>query len=139
MKKLPSLLFMLFLGIGAASAGTVTALGADFFGVNILAQPKPTTITLNFAGGPTRTISTSTSTSTFTGYTFNVPLTSMTISSPSGSAAAPDNLVVGKALPEPGTWMLLTAALGFLGLAKLIQRVRLVHRRPRPSYTQPVA
>ena len=111
--------------IGFANGG-VTALGGNFFALNALAQPKGTTIRLNFAGGPTQTITSTTSTSTFTGYTFSSPLTSMTISAQSSILspryATLDNLVVGTAIPEPGSWILLGAGLGLLGIAKFRRR-----------------
>jgi PEP-CTERM motif len=103
-------------------SGDVTAVGGDFFAVNLVAQPKSATITLNFAGGPSETITSTTSTTAFTGFTFEKPLTSMTITPQSSILAARyaalDNLVIGTAAPEPGTWMLLSAGVGLMALAR---------------------
>ncbi len=97
----------------------VSAIGADFYAVNWLAQAVAATDTLTFSDGSVRTISTTTSTTTFTGYTFSAPITWMTISS-GGQYAALDEFTVGT--PEPGTWTLLGAGMGLLAWAKRRRR-----------------
>jgi hypothetical protein len=95
------------------TSGVVTALGADFFAVNLAAQPASTTVTLNFGGGLTRSFTSAASSTSFTGYIFDTPLTSLTYSAQSSGLnfryPALDNLVVGTATPEPGTGILLSA------------------------------
>ena len=105
------------------NSGTVTAIGADFFAVNWLALPTAATDTVTFSDGSSRTFSTTTSTGTFTGWVFSTPITSMTFNAGSSSRwAALDNLDVGTAAPEPGSWTLLVAGAGLLALAKRRRR-----------------
>jgi hypothetical protein len=109
------------------TSGNVTAIGGDFFAVNTLAQPKGTTDTLTFSDGTTTTITTGTSSTSFTGYTFNTPITSMTVHAASSFPLAVrwtalDDLIVGTAAPEPGTWTLLGAGMGLLAFLKLRRR-----------------
>lgn len=113
------------------TSGTVTAVGAGFFAVNLLAQPAGTTVTLNFADGSSRSIAYTPSSAGFTGYTFDTPLSSFSMAVQSsllnGRWAALDNLVVGTAnqpvdTPEPGAWMLLSTGIGLLALGRFTRR-----------------
>ena len=108
------------------TSGTVTAVGADFFAVNALAQPRATNITLTFSDGTIKTIASTTSTTTFTGYSFDRPITKLTIVPQSTllapRAAALDDLVFGTALPEPGTWILFSGGMGLLAFVKFRRR-----------------
>lgn len=115
------------------TSGNVTAVGADFFGLNRSDERAGTTITLNFSDGSTRTIEYSPSSATFTGFTFDTPLTYMTMSVESywfaSRWAGLDNLIVGTAAaeepvstPEPGAWILLSTGMGLLALSRFTRR-----------------
>jgi hypothetical protein len=108
------------------TSGTVTAIGGDFFAVNLGAAPSAGTVTLHFSDGKTETIASPASSTSFTGYTFNTPITSMTITAATSLFAARwaalDNFTVGMATPEPGSWTLLGAGMGLLVFAKLRHR-----------------
>lgn len=98
------------------TSGNVTAIGglvanSDFFG-----EPIAGSVTFTLSNGATRTISLAGGTNEgFLGYTSDVPITSVNLSSTSaagGNYLLIDNFYTGTAVvPEPATWTLLAGAL----------------------------
>lgn len=96
------------------TAGNPTAVGGEFFHSDITDTFQPgNAITITLSDGTVDTYTPATF-SQFRGYTSAGPvITSLTISAPTGGTYLNvDNLIVGIAVPEPGSALLLAGALG---------------------------
>lgn len=95
------------------SSGNVTAVGGEFFHTDISDAFQPgISITITLSDGTVDTY-TPAAQNEFRGYTSAVPITQLTISAPTGGTYITlDNIIVGSAVPEPGSALLLAGALG---------------------------
>lgn len=102
------------------TSGNVTALGANFFAVNLSDEFQPVAITLTLSDGTVETFTPGSLLDSYRGFTSTLAITSLVVSGPGTSLyAGLDNLTIGSVVPEPGSWLLMG-----LGVAAL-----LVHRR----------
>jgi hypothetical protein len=96
------------------SSGNVTAAGGEFFHTNVSDVFQPgISITITLSDGTVDTY-TPAAQNEFRGYVSTGPaLTSLTISAPTGGTFLTlDNVIVGSAIPEPGSAMLLAGVFG---------------------------
>jgi len=103
------------------TSGNVTAVGSNFFAVNLSDVFQPVSLTLTLSDGTVTTFTPSSVLDSYRGFTSDLTITSLTISGPGTSLyAGVDNLTVGvmvSNVPEPGSWALMGLGLAGLGLA----------------------
>jgi hypothetical protein len=101
------------------TSGNVTAIGGDFFRIQVGGALVPGTFTINLSDGTSQEVTTILGGErAFVGFISSVPITSLVLSETpdiGNQAIALDNFVVGAAVPEPwqGATAVALAALGF--------------------------
>ena len=107
------------------TGGNINAIGGDFFLTDTLGAFFQGTVSLSLDDGTTTTLTNPAGTG-FLGFISSVPIGSLTFTSPAAPGyATVNNLIVGQAVPEPSTWLLLAG--GVLPLASRLRR-RSEHR-----------
>ncbi len=102
------------------ATGNLNAIGGDFFLTDTLGAFSQGMVSLILNDSTTATLTNPTSTS-FLGFISSVPIGSLTFTSPAAPGyATVNNLVVGQAVPEPTTCLLLAG--GALPLASSLRR-----------------
>lgn len=97
------------------TSGNVTALGANFFAVNISDAFQSVSLTLTLSDGTIEVFTPTSLFDSYRGFTSDVAFASLVISGPGMSRyAGLDNLTVGLAVPEPTSLVL--AGIGLVGL-----------------------
>ena len=101
------------------SSGAVTALGANFYAVNLSDAFQAVSLTLTLSDGTVETFTPSSVADSYRGFISTVAITSLTIGGPGTSLyAGLDNLTVGRAVPEPTGLSLAGLALAGLFVAR---------------------
>ncbi len=100
----------------------VTAVGANFYVVNLSDAFQSVSVTLTLSDGTTTSFTPTSTLDSYRGFTSNVGITSLVMSAPGVSLyAGIDNLTVGvSAVPEPASWALM--GLGVAGLLAVRRR-----------------
>ena len=109
------------------TSGNVTAVGANFFAVNISDALQNVSVTVTLNDGTVASLTPTSMADSYRGFISSTPITSLTISAPGQSLyASLDNLTVGTAMPvpEPANWALMG-----LGLAGVVAARRLSSRK----------
>lgn len=103
------------------TSGNVTAIGGNFFVTDLSDNFLSVAVHLTLSDGTTVDFTPTSLTDSYRGFISNVTITSLTMSGPGASRyAGLDNLTIGAAVPEPGTWALM--GLGLAGLAAAARR-----------------
>lgn len=106
------------------TSGNVTALGANFFAVNLSDAFQAVAMSVTLSDGTVASFSPASVSASYRGFTSDLAITSLVIASPGTSLyAGLDNLTVGTtitsvpAVPEPTTWALMALGLAGIGFA----------------------
>ncbi|MCZ8073468.1 MAG: PEP-CTERM sorting domain-containing protein [Paucibacter sp.] len=105
------------------TSGNVTAVGGNFFNVNLSDAFQPLAVTLTLSDGTTTTFTPASAADSFRGFASTQVINSLTISAPGVSVyASVDNLTVGSVtpVPEPSSWALM--GLGLAGMGAFARR-----------------
>ncbi|MCV2355242.1 PEP-CTERM sorting domain-containing protein [Paucibacter sp. B2R-40] len=102
------------------SSGNVTAVGSNFYAVNLSDAFQAVSLTVTLSDGTVTSFTPTSVNDSYRGFSSDVAITSLVISGPGTSLyASIDNLTVGvSAVPEPSSWALMGLGLGGLLLAR---------------------